>query len=593
MKRNNITQKQWSNLPSLLFALCSLLFVSCEQVEDFSQETDANTVKVVASISNLQTRVAYEDNGATNFINGDEICVKNILRESKNIATYTFDGTTWITADALVWNGGTAESQFQAWYPATASFDKFTLPTDQNSIEELPAADWMTASTSAMVKPADKTINLAFEHKLAKITVQVTEFTSQFGDDPRLMYATIYSLSDEYVTVNGGIKPVLGGNAATAIVCPGKYAPGSKLMEITISEPTGETYLNVPVNAFLTNTGLEAGKHYTFSLKVGKDAISINKVNVEPWTTKEIDGGVAEEVIPNTFDATAMTTEELNAAVTRALAAGETDIRIKLAEDADATMFSAITAALAADGIEEGSIDLTISGAKTVPEYGFFDYDDYSDNDDKNIAGDKLKSLTLTDVETIEEYAFSACTYLESVNLPQVVTIGECAFNEWKKGTKLTSLNLPNATTIGDWAFAYSSLLTSINLPKVTSIGMHAFGYCDLRTLNLPEVTTIDGEAFLNNYNLESCSAPKATTIDYYPWGNCSKLETLELTAAGGFTLGNNLFANTPTGQINLVLNKDKESQVTQNADGTATWKTTNSNGGNLEYTFKSITTQE
>ena len=35
------------------------------------------------------------------------------------------------------------------------------------------------ATTSAMVKPADKTINLAFEHKLAKVTVQITEFTSQ------------------------------------------------------------------------------------------------------------------------------------------------------------------------------------------------------------------------------------------------------------------------------------------------------------------------------------------------------------------------------------------------------------------------------
>ena len=300
-----------------------------------------------------------------------------------------------------------------------------------------------------------------------------------------------------------------------------------------------------------------------------------------------------EDGSTDVIDASAMTADELQAAVTERLNAGHTAITVNLAEDADATMFSAITAALAADGIEEGSIDLTISGAKTVPKYGFFDYDDYSDNDDKNIAGDKLKSLTLTDVETIGKYAFSACTYLESVNLPQVVTIGECAFNEWEKGTKLTSLNLPNATTIGEWAFAYSSLLTSINLPKVTSIGMHAFGYCDLRTLNLPEVTTIDGEAFLNNYNLVSCSAPKATTIDYYPWGNCSRLETLELTAAGGFTLGNNLFANTPTGQINLVLNKYKESQVTQNADGTATWKTANSNGGELEYTFKSITTQE
>lgn len=280
----------------ITLAAMALTFAACTQEEDFTPQTDGDAVKINATIGRLQTRVAYEDDGATNFINGDEICVQNILRDTKNIATYTFYGSTWTTTDALVWNGGSAMNQFQAWYPATASFDEFTLPTDQNSIEELPAADWMTASTSAMVKPANKTINLAFEHKLAKVTVQITDFTSQFGDEPRLMAATIYSLSDEYVTVNGGIKPVLGGNAATAIVCPGKYTPGSNLMEVTISDDGRQTFLNVPVNAFLTDTGLEAGKHYKFSLKVGKDAISITKVNVEPWTTKEIDGGVAEEV---------------------------------------------------------------------------------------------------------------------------------------------------------------------------------------------------------------------------------------------------------------------------------------------------------
>ena len=550
----------------IALAAMALTFAACTQEDDFTPQTDGDAVKINATIGRLQTRVAYEVDGATNFINGDEICVQNILRETKNIATYTFDGTTWTHTDALVWNGGTAESQFQAWYPATASFDEFTLPTDQNSIEDLSVADWMTASTNAMVKPADKTINLAFEHKLAKITVQVMEFTSQFGDDPYLTAATIYSLSDEYVTVNGGIRPVLGGNAATAIVCPGKYTAGTYLMGVTISDDGHQTNLNVPVNAFLTDTGLEAGKHYTFSLKVGKDAISITKVNVEPWTTKEIDGGVAEEVVNPNIDGTAMNTDELNAAVTRALAAGETDIRINLAEDADATMFSAITAALAADDIAEGSIDLTISGVKTVPKYGFMDMEDYMENNDKNIAGDKLKSLTLTDVETIGKYAFSACTNLEAVNMPKVVTIGDCAFNEYTKGTKLTSLDLPNATTIGESAFAYSSLLTSVNLPKVVTIGVQAFDNCDIRTLDLPEVTTIGGGAFIYNYNLVSCSAPKVTTIGFYPWGDCSKLETLELTAAGDFTLSNNLFADTPTGQINLVLNIDKTDNVSEDA---------------------------
>ena len=296
----------------IALAAMALTFAACTQEDDFTPQTDSDAVKINATIGKLQTRVAYEDDGATNFINGDEICVQNILRETKNIATYTFDGTTWTTTDALVWNGGTAESQFQAWYPATASFDKFTLPTDQISIEELAAADWMTASTNAMVKPADKTINLAFEHKLAKITVEVTEFTSQFGDDPCLYGATIYSLSDEYVTVNGGIRPVLRGNAATAIVCPGTYTAGTNLMAVTISDSDRhQTFLNVPVNAFLTNTGLQAGKHYKFSLKVGKDAISITKVNVEPWTTKEIDGGMAEEVL---FEKVS-TAEEFTAAI--------------------------------------------------------------------------------------------------------------------------------------------------------------------------------------------------------------------------------------------------------------------------------------
>lgn len=293
-----------------------------------------------------------------------------------------------------------------------------------------------------------------------------------------------------------------------------------------------------------------------------------------------------------TIDATAMTADELKAEVADQLAAGKTNIFVVLATDAEQEMFSAIWTAFSESTAADGSINLTLAGVKTIPEYGFFDNDNYFANDEKNIAGDKLKSLTLTDAETIGEYAFSACTYLESVNLPQVVTVGTSAFNEYKKGTKLTSLDLPNATTIGDWAFAYSSLLTSVNLPKVVTIGTVAFAGCDLRSLYLPEATTIDGEAFMNNDNLVSCSAPKATTIDYYPWGSngTSKLERLELTAVGDFTLGNNLFAYTPTEQIDLVLNKDKETQVTQNEDGTATWTTTNEYGGSLTYTFKSIT---
>ena len=574
---NNI----WHLMKLSVFIFPLSTFVSCDQEDFLSQETDADAVRVVASINKLQTRVAYEDDGATNFINGDQICVQNILRETKNIATYTFDGSTWITTDALVWNGGTAESQFQAWYPATASFDEFTLPTDQNSIEELPAADWMTASTSAMVKPADKTINLAFEHKLAKVTVQITEFTSQFGDDPRLMAATIYSLSDEYVTVNGGIKPVLGGNAATAIVCPGRYAVGTDLMEVTISDDGRQTNLNVPVNAFLTDTGLEAGKHYKFSLKVGKDAISITKVNVEPWTTKEIDGGVAEE-IPNTFDATAMTPEQLNAAVTEALECGHTEISVTLAADADVTMFSAITAALAAtvdptlDPWEmEGTIDLTISGAKKVFDSAFGMLEGYNEN---WRAGAVLKTLTLPDVIEIEDNGINFCPNLTSVSAPKCEVLGEGALAE---NNALTSVYMPAARIIGNSTggnygpFCMCDNLTEISLPEATTLGKSAFAACrNLKTLYLPKVTEI---------------------IGYDAFKACDNLEEITL---GALTIVNNAnsgtFSSVTTGNVALVLSADQKAMNYDSSTKIYTAGTEAFDFGNTNefvgYTFKSIT---
>ena len=548
-----------------VLALLTLGFAACQQEDDFTPQGGNDEIRISFTSDAIQTRVNTLGTG-DKWENGNQILVVNA--ENDVSATFTAsvagESVSWSQDKKLYWEGD-GSNTLLASYPAGNGYGSFTLPTDQSDETKLKSADYMNAY--CVGSKSQGAVTFAMQHRMAMITATY-DIKNEFAQGSALSKAEVYSTSSTATfdyTQEGmmsvdeegeWISAYVRDGKFTVIVMPGEYKAGDELMRVTVDGATEPLIVKVKEDFTLGE-----GEHRAFTLSVGKEYI----------------------------EAESMSVDELKAAISAKLAAGETDIRIKLAENADATMFSAIAAALAADGIEEGSIDLTISGAKTVPEYGFY----YSDNDDKNIAGDKLKSLTLTDVETIEEYAFSACTYLESVNLPQVVTIGECAFNEWKKGTKLTSLNLPNATTIGDWAFAYSSLLTSINLPKVTSIGMHAFGYCDLRTLNLPEVTTIDGEAFLNNYNLVSCSAPKATTIDYYPWGNCSKLETLELTAAGDFTLGNNLFANTPTGQINLVLNEGKASQVTQNADGSATWKTTNSNGGKLEYTFKSITTQE
>ena len=556
-------------------ALAALVlgFAACSQDYDFTPNQEDIVQIVSANIATeVKTRVNTLDDG-TQWENNDQILLVNNSRDNKNSGIYTYNGTAWeLTNGIVLYASGT--NAFTAYYPAESE-EEYNLPTDQSTEAGIMSADRMVATTSSVAKGT--AVSLSFERQNAKIAITPTLDTEFTGK----------SISSLLIA---GVTPYHpeGTTAYTAIIAPSETG-------FTVSVTVDGQSLTAA-----SSTKIEAGKHYTFDLKVGKNAVEIMNVSVAKWNEVKISDVESNEYISPLVDATSMTSEELKVAIAEIIKMGQYNINVILAANAGdveeyeaSEMLVALRTALAESTVPDGSINLTISGIKNIPYEGFIDMIDYFDNNEKNIGGDKLKSLTLTDVETIGEYAFSACTYLESVNMPKVVTIGEYAFNEWKKGTKLTSLNLPNATTIGDCAFAYSSLLTSVNLPRVVTIGESSFYGCDLRTLDFPEATTIGGGAFEANYNLVSCSAPKASTIGYYPWGDCSKLETLELTAAGDFTLYNILFAYTPTEQINLVLNEDKASQVTQNDDGTATWKTTNRNGGILEYTFKSITTQE
>ena len=551
----------------IVLAAMALTFAACTQEDDFTPQTDGDAVKINATIGAMQTRVAYEDNGATNFINGDKICVQNTLRDTKNIATYTFDGTTWTTTDAFVWNGS-AKNQFKAWYPAaTASFDSFDLPTDQSA--GIDKADWMTAETEEMTKPGSGVLDLNFVHKLTKVTVTVS-FNSQYpaGDN----YVSMFRFfTNEETPVE--VTPYESRDGYTAILLPGVYAEEASFITL---EMNFEDNLTVPVNSTLI-AGLEAGKHYNFHLTVGKDAVGISKVRVLDWDEEEIDGGVAEEVIPNTFDATAMTAEQLNATVAKALDYGHTELAITLAADADATMFSAITAALAADGIEEGSIDLTISGAKTVPEYTFY-VDKYVNENWQ--AGATLRSVTLTDATTIGSGAFYGCA--------------------------MTYFSAPNAFTLSENCLASCENLTDVNLPSVQSVGLQCFYGCiSLRTISLPECIDLGEDTFNSCETLETVYAPKATNLGPIVFFYCTSLTKVTLGSVESVNQkyddqSDGLFIEAnDTKNIDLVLSS--EQKVMTFDSSTKYWKATDTdyNGSDdhnnksfIGYTFKSVTLQ-
>ncbi len=242
-------------------------------------------------------------------------------------------------------------------------------------------------------------------------------------------------------------------------------------------------------------------------------------------------------------------------------------------------MFSAIAAALAADGIEEGSINLTISGATSVPE-GVFAYDEY----------------------TNENYA--AALALGAVTLPDATTIGGGAFS----GCAMTSFSAPNVIKIeGEYALSGCESLTDVYLPSVQTLGTHVFGECFvLKTISLPECTDLGTGTFVNCEALDTVYAPKATILGPTPFIFCESLTKVTLGSVKSFyqqyaDQSKGLFyeAN-DTKNIDLVLSSEQKVMTFDNS--TYYWKATETdyNGSNdhqnksfIGYTFKSVTLQE
>ncbi len=297
-------------LKYIALAALTLSFAACEKDNDFQGVSDPDAVKINATIGNMQTRVAYSSEyGSTMFTSGDAIKVVNTMRTSKNEATYTTtNGTTWTTTHAFVWNSS-SKNKFQAYYPAAdySSFENFTIPANQGTNKELGLADWMTVETEEISKPDNGVLKLEFQHRLAKVTVKITKWNSEYADADKLVSEpSIYSkgleLKAEYgdnveitASDNGGVISAATTETYeyTAIVMPAAYTSTDNIFTFKVDGK----FLTVPVrnNSTLTG-GLEAGKHYTFSLKVGKEAVSISSVSVANWNKEEINGGVAEEV---------------------------------------------------------------------------------------------------------------------------------------------------------------------------------------------------------------------------------------------------------------------------------------------------------
>ena len=172
-------------------------------------------------------------------------------------------------------------------------------------------------------------------------------------------------------------------------------------------------------------------------------------------------------------------------------------------------------------------------------------------------------------VTAIGESAFSQCTELRSVEIPNTITeIGNNAFADC---ANLLGIDLPNSVfSIGEGAFMGCSSLTSIDIPNsITNIKHETFSGCtSLMSANIPNSVAIIGSyAFSGCSYLLSVNIPNSVaTIDEGAFYDCSEITSVFIPSSVT-TIGASAFKDCP---IKSLVIEEGENTLDINLNGNA-----------------------
>lgn len=274
--------------------------------------SDPDAVRVEASVGAItRTSPLGTPDEQERFNDGDQIAVSN----GTKTVTYKLDGKSWApvtdgngAADYLVWD---TPVTFRAWYPASSSLDGTEFQLSQMQIGSngftLANADCMASDayiySSARDIPSDRTFKPVLKRRMALVTIVIDKVGDEFDDvkdinvQVKSIFSAHYSVKLQY---DGTFKSegtafevfpyshnIDGKNAYSAVVVPGEAAIEEKFLKISVAGYTDDakTAQYWQLKEVTGIPAAEAGKHYTYKLVVGKEAVKIGGVTVEDWTT--------------------------------------------------------------------------------------------------------------------------------------------------------------------------------------------------------------------------------------------------------------------------------------------------------------------
>lgn len=499
-------------------ALLALLAAcSNDDLENISYPNDPLAVRVNATAGkNVITRsFPTDDTQQTAFEDGDQISVGT---EDQDAVIYTKKSTGWGPESGyLKWTSSSLT--FNAYYPVgenNASMTTFNVPIDQNSLEAIGNADYMTYS-GAQTKPAsaDGSITLNLTRKMARVVIGDIKFLDQ--------YETGYSVTA--ISVHGNTSGYENGTTKTGDIAVNAYKDDNGKFYALLSPTTlneSETFLSVTVKADDSDDtkellvkgipALSASNSYTYALTVGKNMITISSVTVENWddggSVIEDNGeGEAEEqndpkVDKNNNSITTYKGGQIAENPQLIADAIGTDGSLAISGPMNENDIAAIQAYLESNSISlkldlGGATELTVLPGNNTEGSSIIDWPG-------------LVSIVLPEgLTTISQLAFQNCTELTSVTLPSTLeTIKSSCFAQC---TGLTEIELPSSLkTLEYSAFSGCTGLTRIDLSQtqVTFLQNRTFSGCT----SLQEVILGNSIKQIGSDSFYNCTA--LTTID-------------------------------------------------------------------------------
>ena len=166
-------------------------------------------------------------------------------------------------------------------------------------------------------------------------------------------------------------------------------------------------------------------------------------------------------------------------------------------------------------------------------------------------TGEHTVKYTLANPTSIGQNAFSACSSITSIVIPNGVT--RISGNAFRECSSLTSCTIgSDVTTIIDAAFQDCTSLTSIDIPNsVTSIGGDAFYHCTgLTSCTIGNgVTSIGTNVFNYCTSIISCTIGSGvTSIGNSAFNGCTSLTSIVSNATAAPTIQSGTFYNVKTG---------------------------------------------